>query len=173
MQIRDLIPWSRGKVPAQGNTSHNDNPVNGLQRDINRVFDDFWSQFDRPLGSSPSPVTNGLLSGFGPRSDVSETDKEVEVSVELPGLDEKDIDVSLTGDMLTIRGEKKAEKEEKRKGYYLSERSYGSFHRSVPLPPGVDTDKATAEFKRGVLTVTMPKTPESQAQVKRIEVKAT
>lgn len=166
MQIRDLIPWGRSKEPAPSPSAEADNPVSVLQRDVNRVFEDFWARFERPFGG------NGALGPVGPRTDISETDQEIEVAVELPGLDEKDVEVSLTSDMLTIRGEKKAEKEEKRKDYYLSERSFGSFYRSVPLPPGVDGDRASATFKSGVLTVSLPKTPEAQARVKRIGVKA-
>jgi len=166
MQIKDLIPWGRDRQEASRKHDDNDNPVSVLQHDINRVFDEFWSRFDRPVGQA-----NGMVGAFGPSTDISETDKKIEVSVELPGVDEKDVDVALAGDMLTIRGEKKEEKEDRAKGYYFAERSYGSFSRTVPLPPGVDTDKASAEFKKGVLTVTLPKTPEAQAQIKRIEVK--
>jgi HSP20 family protein len=167
MQISDLIPWGRDRNEVARQQGDGDNPLLSLQRDINRVFDDFWSRFDRSAGAS-----NGLLSVTGPRTDVTETDEAVDVSVELPGMDEKDIDVSLSDDVLTIRGEKKAEREEKKKGYYLAERSYGSFYRSIPLPPGVDSEKAQAQFKKGVLTVTLPKTPEAQAKVRKIEVKA-
>jgi HSP20 family protein len=167
MQISDLIPWGRDRNEVARQQGDGDNPLLNLQQDINRVFDDFWSRFDRSAG-----VSNGLLSVTGPRTDVTETDEAVDVSVELPGMDEKDIDVSLSDDVLTIRGEKKAEREEKKKGYYLAERSYGSFYRSIPLPPGVDSEKAEAQFKKGVLTVTLPKTPEAQAKVRKIEVKA-
>jgi len=167
MQISDLIPWGRDRNEVARQQGDGDSPLLNLQRDINRVFDDFWSRFDRSAG-----VSNGLLSVAGPRTDVTETDEAVDVSVELPGMDEKDIDVSLSDDVLTIRGEKKAEREEKKKGYYLAERSYGSFYRSIPLPPGVDSEKAEAQFKKGVLTVTLPKTPEAQAKVRKIEVKA-
>lgn len=167
MQISDLIPWSRDRKEVARQQGDGDNPLLNLQRDINRVFDDFWSRFDRSAG-----VSNGRLSVTGPRTDVTETDEAVDVSVELPGMDEKDIDVSLSDDVLTIRGEKKAEREEKKKGYYLAERSYGSFYRSIPLPPGVDSEKAEAQFKKGILTVTLPKTPEAQAKVRKIEVKA-
>lgn len=167
MQISDLIPWGRDRNEVARQQGDGDNPLLNLQRDINRVFDDFWSRFDRSAG-----VSNGLLSVTGPRTDVTETDEAVDVSVELPGMDEKDIDVSLSDDVLTIRGEKKAEREEKKKGYYLAERSYGSFYRSIPLPPGVDSEKAEAQFKKGVLTVSLPKTPEAQAKVRKIEVKA-
>ncbi|WP_119458707.1 Hsp20/alpha crystallin family protein [Rhodospirillaceae bacterium SYSU D60014] len=165
MQIRDLIPWGdKGTDLAR---REDDNPVLALQRDVNRIFENFWKRFDQPFGT--------LDRGWGmtgPHADVAETEDKVEVSVELPGLEEKDVDVAVTDDVLTIKGEKRAEREENKKGYYLSERSYGSFYRSIPLPPGVDTDKANAEFKKGVLTVTLPKTPEAQARVKKIEVKA-
>lgn len=167
MQIRDLIPWGRNREAARVEGANEDNPVTHLQRDINRVFEDFWSRFERPFAG-----TNGALTGFGPTTDVTESDEAIEVAIELPGLSEKEVEVSLTEDVLTIRGEKKHESEDKRKGVYISERSWGSFYRMVPLPPGVDTDKARADFKRGVLTVTLPKTPEAQSKIKRIEVKA-
>ena len=167
MQISDLIPWGRERKGIVRHQAEGDNPLLSLQRDINRVFDDFWSRFERTSGFS-----NGFLAAGGPSTDVSETDEAVEVAIELPGMDEKDIDVSLSDGVLTIRGEKKAEKEERKKGYYLSERSYGSFYRSIPLPPGVDGTKAEARFKKGVLTVTVPKTPEAQEKVRKIEVKA-
>jgi len=112
--------------------------------------------------------------GFGfttPAVDVSETDKALEVSAELPGLSEDDVDIQITGDTLTIRGEKTDAHKEERKGTYVSERMYGSFYRAVPLPPGVEIDKAEANFANGVLTVTLPKSEEAQQQVKRIEVK--
>lgn len=166
MQIKDLIPWgSRGRGLAK---TGEDSPFLALQRDINRVFEDFWKRFDltAPFGG------NGQLNAFGPRADIAESDKEVEITVELPGMDENDIEVALSDDILTIKGEKKTDREEDKKGYYLSERSYGSFYRTIALPPGVDTEKADARFKKGVLTVTLPKTPEAQARVKKVEVKS-
>lgn len=166
MQIRDLIPWGRSSAAAPASPEGGERAVSTLQQDINRMFDEFWSRVERPFGSGA-----GWLAPFGPRTDVAETDAAVEVSVELPGMDEKAIDVSLSGNTLTIRGEKKSEHEEKRPGFYMAERSYGAFHRAIPLPPGVDPDKAEAEFKRGVLHVRLPKTPESRASVKRIEVR--
>ena len=92
--------------------------------------------------------------------------------MELPGFDQKEIDVALSDNALTIKGERKSEQQHSKKGYHLSERSYGSFYRSIPLPSGVDTDKANAEFKNGVLTVRLPKTQETLSRVKKIEVKA-
>lgn len=166
MQIKDLIPWNR-KGSEIARRDEGDHPLLGLQREMNRVFDSFWRRFDQPLGALDGPFGQQL-----PRADVVETEKTVEVSLELPGMDEKDIDVSLTEDTLTIKGEKKLEREESRKGYYLSERSYGSFYRTIPLPPGVATDGAEAKFKKGVLTITLPKTAEAAAKVKKIEVKS-
>lgn len=84
----------------------------------------------------------------------------------------EDIEVTVTDDLLTVKGEKKIERQEEKKGYYLSERSYGAIWRTIPLPPGTDGSKAEASFKNGVLTVRLPQTPEAQARVKHIEVKA-
>ena len=107
-----------------------------------------------------------------PAVDVAEKDKEYEITAELPGMDESNIEVKLSNGMLTITGEKKEEKEEKKKDYYLSERRYGSFERSFQLPEGVDADKIEAKFTKGVLKVVLPKTAEAQKSVKKIAVKA-
>jgi HSP20 family protein len=166
MQIKDLLPWNAARTAlSKQQGGDDDNPVAALQRDINRMFDSFWRRFEAPAGWQPHA---GLAT---PQVDVAETDSAIEVTAELPGLDEKDIELSVTDDALTLKGEKKHEREEKKKGYYLSERSYGSFYRTIPLPAGIDTDKVNAVFKKGVLTVTLPKSPEAQARVKRVEIK--
>lgn len=166
MQIKNLIPWGR-REPAASRQDDDSHPVASLQREMNRVFDSFWNRFERPSAA----VDGGFGLGF-PRTDVVETDNSVEVTVEVPGLDENEIEVSLAGDVLTVKGEKNAERQEDRKGWYLSERSYGAFYRAVPLPPGVATDGARAGLRNGVLTVSLPKTAEAQAKVKKIDVKA-
>jgi HSP20 family protein len=102
--------------------------------------------------------------------DVTDTDKEVKVCAEIPGVDAKDIDVSVEDGRLTIKGEKKCEQEEKEKGQYRMERSYGSFERSIPLPTDVDESKAKAEFKKGVLRLTLPKRPGAPPRRKKIPV---
>ncbi len=107
-----------------------------------------------------------------PAVDVTEDDKAYRIAAELPDINEKDIDVSITGDMLVLKGEKRQEREEKEKNRYLAERSYGSFQRSFALPEGIDCDKISAEFSKGVLTLTLPKTHEAQKQQKKIEVKS-
>ena len=161
MQIKDLIPWAhKDHVPEP--KAGDQNPIATLQRDMNRLFEGFWNRvgdLDWPWGSGEA------------RSDVVETDNAVEVSIELPGMEMKDIEVSVSDDMLTVKGEKKIERQDEKKGYYLSERSYGAIYRTIPLPPGVDGEKAEASFKNGVLTIRLPQTPEAQARVKRIDVK--
>lgn len=164
MQIKDLIPWAKkSDAPTAG--ERGDHPLTDLQREMNRVFDGFWGRLDSPFGALPA-----ALSGAGPRADVVETDKAVEVTVELPGMAEQDIDVSLTDDAVTVKGEKKIERQEEKTGYHLSERSYGSFTRTIALPYGVDADKAEATFRNGVLTVTLPKTEEARSRVKKVPV---
>lgn len=165
MQIKDLIPWAR-KDQASEPKGGTDNPIATLQRDMNQVFDSFWSRFGQGMSGLDWP-----WGGSEARSDIVETDDAVEVTVELPGMEMKDIDVSVTDDVLTIKGEKKVERQDEKKGYYLSERSYGAIYRTIPLPPGVDGQKAEASFKNGVLTVRLPQTPEAQSKVRRIEVK--
>ncbi len=170
MHIKDLIPWARQDEAAQskavqpGAAGH---PMAELQRQMNQVFESFWSRMDRPFGAGAWPFAEQ-----GPRSDVVETEAGVEVTVELPGMEMGDVEVSLADDTLTVKGEKKVERQDEKKGYYVSERSYGSVYRTIPLPTDVDTEKADASFKNGVLTVKIPHPPEAKAKAKRIEVKA-
>lgn len=168
MQIKDLIPWGRDKEnSAASESAQSGNPLVSLQRDINHVFENFWQKVEDGWNGRDT-----MVGMFGPSTDVTDTDNSVNVSIELPGMTEKDIDISLSGNAMTIRGEKKIEHEEERKGVYMSERHYGSFYRTVPLPAGVDPEKAEAKFKNGVLTVILPKTEEALANIKRIPVKA-
>ena len=146
-----------------------EHPFGSFQREMNRLFDNFFGGFNL---SSWAPFERGVGQTFTPRVDVSETDKEITVSAELPGMEEKDIDVSLTRDALTIKGEKKEEKEEKGKDYYRMERSYGSFSRSIPLPVEVDTDKVEATFKKGVLEITLPKTAQAIKETRKVPLKS-
>lgn len=162
MQIRDLIPWGRDRQETPQSTVDSSNPVMNLQRDVNRAFDNLWGRMNLPFGPS--------YGARFPYADVTETDDAIEVAVELPGVDEKDVEISLAGDVLSIRGEKKATKQEKRAGQYISERSYGVFHRTIPLPAGVDTEKVSAKFKQGVLTINLPRSEHDKTKVKRIEV---
>jgi HSP20 family protein len=165
MSITDLIPWRRGEkqvpVRREGEPS-----ILSFQQEMNRLFD----EFSRGWGLAPFREFSEQWDAFSPRVDVVEGDKEITVSAELPGMDEKGIDLSLSHGVLTISGEKQEEKEDKGRNYYRMERSYGSFQRSIPLPSEVVEDKAKATFKKGVLTITLPKTAEAQAR-KRIPIK--
>jgi HSP20 family protein len=134
---------------------------------MDRMFEDFSRSFD--IG----PWSGWEAEGFHPRTDVSETGDEVLVTAEMPGLEEKDFELNLTGDLLTLKGEKRHEREQKEKGsVHRIERSYGSFQRSIQLPCEVVAEKANAEFRNGVLTVTLPKAPSARRNVHRISVKA-
>jgi HSP20 family protein len=169
--MNNLIPWNWGKknlpIRKEDNSSEY-NPYLSLQHDMNRVFDNFFRSFDTGFMSPFSEMSEGL---FQPKVEVKESANDLRVSVELPGIDDKDLDVSITDDALTISGEKREEKEENTRGYYRMERSYGSFHRRIPFPCSIDTNKAEATFKKGVLNVTLPKTAEAKQNVKKISIK--
>jgi HSP20 family protein len=158
MSIRDLSPF-RGH-----RTGH---ALRSLHEEVDKVFDDFV----RAIPSFPS-LSDAWNGGSVPSVDVSETDKAFEVAAELPGVEEKDVEVTLVKGVLTIKGEKRAEKEEKGKSFHHVERSYGSFVRSVPLSAEVDADKVQAEFSKGVLKVTLPKKPSAASETKKIAIKA-
>jgi HSP20 family protein len=150
-------------------------PLESLRREIDRLFEDwgFWASPVRPSMFAAEPFWRRELTwGAAPAVDIAESDKAYEITAELPGLDEKNIEVKLANGTLTIKGEKQEEKEEKKKDYYLHERHFGSFERCFRVPEGVDANKIEARFKKGVLTVTLPKTPEAQKAEKKIAVKA-
>ncbi len=162
MAKKNVVPVKRESVPVRREEFH---PFLLLRQEINSLFDYFFRGFEiEPF--------RGRFGAFTPSIDVKESDKDISVIAELPGMDEKDIDVSLTRDALTIKGEKKEEKEEKRKDYYRMERTFGSFTRTIPLPTEIDVDKVKAEFKKGVLTVTLPKSEKAIKETKKIPVKA-
>jgi HSP20 family protein len=153
-------------------------PLTSLRKEIDRLFDDFSRGFGGFSLARRAPdwetwwPYGAKLGATAPAVDLVEKDDEYQITAELPGIDEKNVDVTLSDDVLTIRGEKKEEKEEKKKDYYLSERRYGSFERTFRLPDSVDRDKIQARFEKGVLAVTLPKTPAAAKKQKKIEVKA-
>lgn len=153
------LPWSRQDLSREPAAD----PFLSLQREIDRLFEDFTR------GSFLMPRLDGG-TGRVPRINVSETETALEVEVELPGIDEKDVDVSVTEDLLTIKGERKQERDEKKKDYHLVERSYGAFSRSIPLPYAIDPDQVKARFAKGILTVTLPKPPEEKSKARKIAV---
>jgi HSP20 family protein len=163
MAIRDLIPWSRGRDIAV-RRGEEFNPFLTLHREVNRLFDDVFRGFDlAPFGSER--IFDRAMGW--PNVEVSETDKQVKITAELPGLDEKDVQVELANGVLAIKGEKRTETEDKDR--LFSERYYGRFERRIPVED-VDEDKVSASFKNGVLTVMMPKSPQVLSKVKRIAI---
>ena len=162
MPKKSVVPVEKKAAPVRREEY---SPLSLLRHEMNTLFDNFFRGFE----TEPFAARFG---SFTPTVDVKESEKDFKISAELPGMDEKDIDVSITRDSLTVRGEKKEEKEDKGKNYYRMERSYGSFSRTVPLPAEVDTEKVKAEFKKGVLTVTVPKTAKAIKETKKIVVKA-
>jgi len=161
MALKDLVTFGKKDVPVRRDSDH---PFALFRKEFDDLFDNFFRSFDmQPF--------EGRIGAFSPKVDVTENEKEFRISAELPGMDDKDIDVSLQNDMLTIRGEKKEEKEDKGKDYYRMERSYGSFSRTIPLPVEVETNKVDAKFKKGVLTITLPKTEKAVSENKKISVK--
>jgi HSP20 family protein len=164
VSMRDLIPWNRGRdiTVRRGDEVI---PFMGLHREINRLFDDIFRNLDlAPFGAADRFF--GSKAGW-PNIEVSDTDTELKVTAELPGLDEKDVEVELANGTLAIKGEKRTESEDK--GRLFSERYYGRFERRIPVED-VAEDKVSASFRNRVLTVTLPKTDRSRRQVKRIAV---
>ncbi|MBY5541182.1 Hsp20/alpha crystallin family protein [Rhizobium leguminosarum] len=169
MSVRDLIPWGRNnghQVPSLLREDDHD-PFLSLHREVNRLFDDAFRSFGSGL-----PSLRGA-SGFGagwPSVEISDTDKDIKVTAEVPGLEEKDIEVLLDDGVLTLKGEKRSQTEDKEKQF--SERYYGRFERRIPLGTEVKEDQVDATFKNGVLTVTLPKTEKAQSQVRRIAIRS-
>lgn len=156
----NLTKWRKRGENGNGGTA-----LDRLRGEVDTLFDRF---FRDPWGTSLLDRAAGL-TGWFPRVDLAESEDQVTVSAELPGVDPKDVEISVIGNTLTIRGEKQQEKEEKRRNYHYTERQYGSFHRSIDLPGSVDPDHVEATYKNGMLTVSMAKHPE--AKPKKIPVK--
>lgn len=161
MTFRDLMPFGKKDVSI---TREEHSPLYRLRKEMDSLFDDFFRGFDL------EPSFEHRIGSFNPTVDVSENDKEIKVTAELPGIEEKEIDVTLNRNTITIKGEKKEEKEDTGKDYYRMERSYGSFSRSIPLPSEIELDKASAKFKKGVLTIKIPKTAKAIEEKKKIPI---
>ncbi|MBV9300447.1 MAG: Hsp20/alpha crystallin family protein [Verrucomicrobia bacterium] len=161
MNLKKLIPSKQNQLSAW--SSRERSPIESFRREMGRVFDEF-------LGDWPSAGWERAMEGFWPNVDVKDTEKEFKLSVELPGLSEKDVHLLLTKDALTIRGEKREDTEQEQGSYHYAERRYGAFERLIPLPTSVDADKVKATFKEGVLRISLPKTADAQAQRKTIPI---
>jgi HSP20 family protein len=142
--------------------------LNNFRREMDRLFEDFgFGSGMQPFGFGSSGSAGAF--NWSPQTEIFERGDELVVRADLPGLKKDDIDVNLEEDRITIRGERKSEHEENREGIYRSERSYGSFYRTIPLPQGVNGDQAKADFRDGVLEITMPK-PEIKPTGRKIEI---
>jgi HSP20 family protein len=161
MDFRSLVPFNWGTPLTR--RGGGEDPFTTFRREMDRLFDETFG--GRAVARWPG------FQGVDLRLDVSETDKEIKVTAELPGVEEKDVEITLSDDLLTIKGEKKVEEERKDDNHHMVERSYGSFARSLRLPFTIDQDKVEARFDRGVLTVVLPKPAEAQRPAKRIEIK--
>jgi HSP20 family protein len=167
MALRNLAIWDR-KHNGLGNSNFPDT-FKSFQTEIDHFFDGFFNNFGRPTSSL---FNRGRFESFSPKIDISDEGSSVEVAAELPGLEEKDIQVSLNEDLLTIKGEKKYSDEKNDKDFYRVERRFGSFERSIKLPKEIDIEKINASFKNGVLTISLPKTEKAKEGVRQIEVNA-
>lgn len=147
-------------------------PFAGLREEMNRVFDNFFGDsFLSPFGRGiATPTGSGRSAMIAPRVDVKETEKAIVISAELPGIDQKDVELTFRDGVLTLKGEKKYEKNQEDENVHVMERSYGSFQRSFQVPDAVNAEKIEASFDKGVLTVTLPRKPETVMQEKRIKI---
>ncbi|MFQ5748064.1 MAG: Hsp20/alpha crystallin family protein [Planctomycetota bacterium] len=155
------------KLARKSETSDLERSFRSLQREVNRLFGDWFD-----LGDGFGALSRWQEHGeFVPRMDVTENNKEVKVTVELPGMEEKDVQVSLNRNLLTIQGRKETEKEEQDATFHCIERTHGSFQRTLELPFEVDAEKAEARFKKGVLRVILPNPVETQAEIRRLPIR--
>jgi len=166
MALRDLIPTSTQRsLPGERRRS---DPFHAMQREMHRMFEDAWHNFDLPAFGAG----NGGIADITPKVDVSETKKDIQVTAELPGMEEKDVEVTFADGLLTIHGEHKAETEEKDedKQYYVRECSYGTFRRVLSVGDRVDEGKIKASFKNGKLKVVLPKSKEAKDKTRKIPI---
>ena len=161
MALRDLITWGRDQPSVPSRRTEEVSPFLTLHREMNRLFDDVFNTF----GNTPSVL--GRMPAW-PSVEVIQSDKDVRISAELPGMDEKDVEVLVDNDVLTLRGEKRSETQDQERRF--TERYYGRFERVIPLPFAVEEDRAEASFNNGVLTVTLPKSAKAEDKAKRIAI---
>ena len=153
-------------TPAKSTRPAASYPITSFRREMDRLFDDFFGRSFMPTRWAMPEVQGDLM----PEIDVKENGKQMVLTAELPGMEEKDIDLSVSDGVLTLKGEKKVENSEEKGDYRVMERRYGSFERSFSLPESVKEDAIKASFDKGVLTITMPKKAESKKSEKKIKI---
>jgi HSP20 family protein len=166
MAITDLIPWKKNDDTLAVRRPEMD-PFRQMRREIDQMFNGMLGDWAGPMN-----LLDRRLGSWMPQVDVNETAKEIRVTAELPGMEEKDLEVSLVEGALTIKGEKSEEHEEEKGDVHRSERQYGMFERTIPLPSEVDVEQVKASFKKGVLKITLPKTKEAQSNRRVIPVQS-
>ena len=167
MTLGEVIPWQKNKRGLS--TLREENPFHAMQSKMNYMLEDLFNGF----GTEPFDAITPVFGSYTPRIDVVDSEKEIVVTAELPGMEKGDFDLTLTKDALTIKGEKKQAREESpEKGRYHYERSYGAFQRTVPLTVEVNENAIDASFKNGVLKIVLPKTAEAQRQCKKISIRS-
>jgi HSP20 family protein len=169
-QVKQLLPLGKSERDLPVRQQEIDHPVAALQRETNRLFDDFLRGSLSPFSTTFSPLGE-LAAGAGwPRMDIDESPKEVRINADLAGLDRDDVDVSVADGVLTIRGEKKHDDEDFGRHHYRRERFFGAFSRSVQIPADVDLERIKAKMKKGVLQITMPKLGDRETRGRRISI---
>ncbi len=166
MNERPLVPRSRPGHPAASRPDADS--LHTLYQQISHLLDVMYEK----IGKHHHPVSGQIFTGFSPETDVTESDEGFHIVMELPGLEEKDIEISVTDDLLTISGEKRAEEEVSEPDYHLRERVYGTFQRRFQLPPDLDTEKAEAHYQNGVLTIDVPRVPGSRSPERKIPIRS-
>lgn len=168
--MRSMVPWKKNRDRELARP--NRDPFQLLHREVDELFDDFSNSF---FDAFPWRGARARLDSFAlsePKVDFTETDDGYEVSADLPGVEEKDLDLSIDEQSLTIRTEQSSEEERKDRNYHIMERSSGCYQRSIPLPADVDHEKIKAKFKNGVLSVSLPKNPEAVSRKRTIEIES-
>jgi len=167
VDFKALVPWKE-KAPAPAPKHDFYDPLVTFRREVDRMFDDFFSGFGGGRALGPA---SGAWSNVAPMMELAETDKEIVVTAELPGLEDKDFEVSVSGDVLTLKGEKRAEQEHRNGDTTYTERRFGAFSRSVRLPFEIGEENVDARYDKGVLTIRVPKPADLQRAARRIDVK--
>jgi HSP20 family protein len=168
MANRDLTPWSGRTVSPYGA-----DPFASFRREMDQLFEDFFAPTEARTfaGVRPAARAGAGISAISPSIELHDTEKAYEVTAELPGLEQKDVAISLRDNAIVLSGEKREEHKEGDGGRRWSERTYGRFERTIGLPEEVDADKVAATFKNGVLKITLPKNPKAQDKTRKIEIK--
>lgn len=172
MLLKDIAPWRWGGLRHLDEDSRPFesflHEMDELHKEMNRLFENFWKGY----GSENVLAHTWQQEALMPRVDETEDEQAIHIKIELPGMSEQDVDLTLSSGVLTVRGKKEREQEEEHKDFYRKERSFGSFKRVLPIPAEVDESKIEAKFEKGVLHIELPKTEEARSKIKHIPVKA-